>query len=401
MSRNLTSRSAAFLVLALAPVLMAPTCMQKSVYPMPSAACTPAQPFHPACQVPEQKLVETESNAVIALGLPDWSNLEVCTPCSGGVCFPRWGYEIHNNCVGNAPCECTYFLDALRGYLWQHVTPNFQHEARSYMIQLAPVFSAARKTPLYLNDEPWDSPAMKQAYHKMLDQVLVLVAQLRLVAPAAPVTIGFGNEVNMYLNRLNPDQTERSEQERLQEWAQYKDFVRDAQAYLESRDPLVYGTVTTTWVGDCGYGDWLRNPVGGQPCHPWGGLSLDLALETDLLTFTYYPRHLLPWEATPQDMRAAVALDFGLMNAGAQAALKPILLQEIGYPSPTPGTATQHDFLEAAFSEWSKYYVNIWGMSYFSLHDFDGHIWGLYDEDGNVKDANTWNNFVTRMKQVP
>jgi hypothetical protein len=54
-----------------------------------------------------------------------------------------------------------------------------------------------------------------------------------------------------------------------------------------------FETVSTTWVGACGVGDWLRNPTAANPCQQNATRAYELAKATDLMTYTYYPEWVL------------------------------------------------------------------------------------------------------------
>jgi hypothetical protein len=173
---------------------------------------------------------------------------------------------------------------------------------------------------------------MKARFHALLD---ALTPQL----PASVVYLSVGNEVDDYLAG-HPD-----------EWSSYKNFFEDAMTYIHQKTPWVKVGVTVTFDGALG---------------PQTSNVANLTGNSDVLVFTYYP---LGPNYHPRDPQSP-AIDFPRMLA--LAGQRPVILQEVGYPSSlTLGSSEsqQAEFVSSVFQSWGLAGSGIPFLNYFLLHD--------------------------------
>jgi hypothetical protein len=153
-------------------------------------------------------------------------------------------------------------------------------------------------------------------------------------------SIAIGNEVDVYLS-AHPT-----------EWSSYATFYGQASALIRSKYPSLRVGVTSTF--------------GGANDATTGPLITALNSVSDMFMMNYYP---LNANYTPRDP-SVVSGDFAKILAAAQG--KPILFQEVGYPTSTvlgSSEQMQAQFVTNVFSEWMKAGDKIQYLSFFLLHD--------------------------------
>jgi hypothetical protein len=153
-------------------------------------------------------------------------------------------------------------------------------------------------------------------------------------------SIAIGNEVDVYL-AAHPT-----------EWSAYATFYGQASALIRSKFPSVRVGVTSTFGGATGA---TNSP-----------LIAGLNSVSDMFMMNYYP---LNANYTPLDP-SVVSADFVKILVASQG--KPILLQEVGYPTSTQlgsSEQMQAQFVINVFSEWMKAGDKIEYLSFFLLHD--------------------------------
>ena len=154
-------------------------------------------------------------------------------------------------------------------------------------------------------------------------------------------SIAIGNEVDVYLS-ANPT-----------EWQPYATFYGQASALIHSHFPSIRVGVTSTF--------------GGAIDATNGPLISALNAVSDMFMMNYYP---LNANFTPLDP-SVVSADFAKILAAGPPG-KPILLQEVGYPTSTAlgsSEQMQAQFVTNVFSEWMKAGDKIEYLSFFLLHD--------------------------------
>ena len=208
--------------------------------------------------------------------------------------------------------------------------------ARHLQIYLGiqPLNTVAKETPSDLLAAPFDSPMMMSRFHNLLDQIKPLLS-------SDVKYISIGNEVDVYLDANPP------------EWATYRVFYEDGLHYLHKNIPGMQVGVTTTY-----------GAASGPDLARIGALNA----KSDVFVLTYYPIHGDFQVNGPQSPLA----DFTTMLTLSPR--KPIVLQEVGYPSdPLDGSSETQEaqFVTNAFSAWHAAGRKIRFMNYFLEHDFD------------------------------
>ncbi len=153
-------------------------------------------------------------------------------------------------------------------------------------------------------------------------------------------SITIGNEVDVYLG-AHPT-----------EWQPYATFYGQASALIHSQFPSIRVGVTSTF--------------GGATDATNGPLIAALNSVSDMFMMNYYP---LNGDFTPRDP-SVVTADFAKILAASQG--KPVLLQEVGYPTSTllgSSEQMQAEFVTNVFSEWMKAGNKIEYLNFFLLHD--------------------------------
>jgi hypothetical protein len=160
-------------------------------------------------------------------------------------------------------------------------------------------------------------------------------------------SIAIGNEVDVYLNSTTPP-----------EWTDYATFYGAASTFIHTNYPAIRVGVTSTFDG-------ATNSVSGP-------LMASLNSVSDVIMMNYYPLNTNYTPINPSNIPALVAGDFATMLAHAAPLNKPILLQEVGFPSSTAlgsSEALQATFVQSVFTAWLNAGDNIPYLNFFLLHD--------------------------------
>ena len=210
--------------------------------------------------------------------------------------------------------------------------------------------------PSDLQGVAFDDPRMIARFHALLDQIFpILNSHVEYLS--------IGNEVDVYL-AAHPDQ-----------WPQYDAFYADAVAYVHAHAPGVRVGVATTWSGASGAS---RTAVA------------ELNSSSDVWIITYYPLGsdfvVEPPGAPLSDFPAMVNLAGG----------KPVVLQEVGYPTSRKlksSAAMQAEFVRNVFTAWQSQGERILFLSYVMEHDLNrkycneqSAYYGVPDPDGHFSD---------------
>jgi hypothetical protein len=212
--------------------------------------------------------------------------------------------------------------------------------------------TTVREVPPDLASAPFDSPQMMTRFTNML---MALLNQFGTRIDS----IAIGNEVDVYLS-AHPT-----------EWSAYATFYGQASMLIRTMYPSVRVGVTSTF--------------GGATHAQTGPLIAGLNSVSDVFMMNYYP---LNANYTPRDP-SVVTDDFVKILAASQG--KPILLQEVGYPtSTTLGSSEQMQaqFVTNVFSEWMKAGDKIQYLSFFLLHDDTPQNCQLIADQFGVTDPN-------------
>ena len=274
--------------------------------------------------------------------------------------------------------EGSYNIDDLRFGL------TFRRNVYDQVLYLGiqPINTNVKDVPADLRDVPFDSPVMRTRFHALLDAVLPLLNEnVRYIS--------IGNEVDAYLEQ-HPD-----------EWATYTAFYEDVVAYLHDKVPTIRVGVTVTFAGSY--------------VHPKEVAALTSL--SDVFILTYYPLEGNFYARSPQ----SPLTDFPIMLK--QAGDKPLLLQEVGYPSADSlrsSEAAQAEFMDAAFAAWDAAGNKIPFLNVFLQHDFPdslsrslGAYYGMSTNDNLISFLSTlglryadgkpkmaWARFVTHAKAL-
>jgi hypothetical protein len=173
---------------------------------------------------------------------------------------------------------------------------------------------------------------MRTRFHALIDSLRPDLAHVSYLS--------IGNEVDPYLSS-HPA-----------EWATYKAFLTDAIAYVHSVAPSVKVGVTATFDG--------AN----------GAAAADVAAlnaASDVYILTYYPLTgdfgVRPPDAPLTDLPRMVSL----------AGVRPLILQEVGYPASTllgSSEQLQAQFVTNVFDAWGPRGDRIPFLNVFLMHDF-------------------------------
>jgi len=184
-----------------------------------------------------------------------------------------------------------------------------------------------------LQSTAWNDPAMEARLHALVDAIQpVLTSQVKYIS--------IGNEVDVYLG-ANPTQ-----------WAAYQSFYENALAYVHQKLPGVRVGVTTTFTG----------ASAAQQAN-----VAQLNTMSDVFIFTYYP---LGPGFVPKGPQSPLA-DFATMRSLAGS--RPVVLQEVGYPSSTLLSSSETDeatYVSNVFQAWQSGSTQMPFLNYFALHDF-------------------------------
>lgn len=226
------------------------------------------------------------------------------------------------------PSTGEYVLEDTFNYL------SFVNDAYDYtlMIGIQVLNTTAKETPADLLDVRFDDPRMIGAFEALFDRLLpALTENVRYLS--------IGNEVDVYLT-AHPE-----------EWDDYTVFFDAAAAYVRERAPWIEVGVTVTFDGMQAEAENVAR----------------LTETADVAIVTYYP-----FAAGLQVKEPSAALiDFPQIVALAGG--RPVVLQEVGYPSAGilgSSEAMQAEFVRYAFEAWEAEGEAIPFFNYFVLHDF-------------------------------
>ena len=181
-----------------------------------------------------------------------------------------------------------------------------------------PIIDIAYKSvPSDLEFVPFNDQIMKNRYRNAIDQILPYLN-------SDVIYFSVGNEVDARL-AVNTG-----------EWTTYREMVDDAIAYIHSVRPDMKVGVTTTFQNSIAQATEIAT----------------LNTNTDIHIMTYY---LTNTSFMVQDPPGTVLADLDTMLT--QAVGKPLVLQEIGYPSSTVNGGTeakQAEFVEHVFAKWQS-----------------------------------------------
>jgi hypothetical protein len=218
-------------------------------------------------------------------------------------------------------------------------------------INLQILNTTAKETPADLAGTSFDDPEMLPRFRALFDAIRPLLdSHVRYLA--------IGNEVDIYLE-THPEQ-----------WEPYQSFYREAAAYVRQQAPWLQIGVAATFAGASG---------------PAANHVAELNSVSDVWILTYYP---LEGKFQAENPNAPEA-DFPAMVDRAGG--KPVVLQEVGYPSAErlgSSEAEQAEFVASVFRAWQATGEAIPFLNYFLLHDFTGAMcdemlvyYGFKDED--------------------
>jgi hypothetical protein len=239
-----------------------------------------------------------------------------------------------------------YHLDEIRTSL------NYLGRFRGFdlLLGIQVLNTTVKETPADLKSFTFDAQQMKNRFHELVNVLLPDINDhVRYIS--------IGNEVDVYL-AAHP-----------KEWNAYKDFYDDAVRYLHTVAPLVKIGVTTTFAGASGASR-------AEVAH--------LNESSDVFILTYYP-------LGPQySVRAPDAPQTDLPRMVELAKPRPLVLQEVGYPS-APGLGSSEDkqaqFVANVFAAWRPAGATIPFLSFFALHDQSGstcdELTKYYGQPGN------------------
>ncbi len=236
-------------------------------------------------------------------------------------------------------------------------TLNYLGKTRSLelLVVLQVLNTTVKETPPDLANVPFDAPQMQQRFHAFVDALLPhLNERVRYLS--------VGNEVDVYLS-AHPE-----------EWGAYKSFYDDAVTYVHSVAPGIQVGVTTTYSGASGAS---------------AKQVAELNQSSDIFLLTYYPLD----EAFVVKEPAAPLTDFPQMVALAGG--KPVILQEVGYPSSATLRSSepqQAEFVANVFTAWKAAGDKIPFLSFYVLHDLTpkmcddlAEYYGLPGQAANLK----------------
>lgn len=201
----------------------------------------------------------------------------------------------------------------------------------SLYINIAPINTIVKETPADLDTVSFDSPAMRSRFHALLDELASGVNDW-------VIYLGIGNEVDVYLGATN-------------QWSAYRAFYEDAAEYARGRIPNIQVGVCVTHAGASG---------------PFADSVAALAAASDVWITTFYP---LDAAFHPTGPGAGTNV---LSEMIGRAEGRPVIVQEIGYPSAAllgSSEADQAEFFTNVLAAWSAT-DRIPFLNIFLLHDF-------------------------------
>ncbi len=296
--------------------------------------------------------------------------LALCSPARADVApKPDWGilafpaledynlieFYLHWQSAAQAALEETVALGATRALVaktWRELEPAadqlklddlrreiMQRRAlqQGIMLGLQLINTVKREVPEDLQKTAWDDAAMVARATAFTDAALALL-------PADKVSyVAFGNEVDVYFTQ-HPE-----------ELPAYLALYRQVHTMVQAKYPKVRLGIANTF-------DSVREKR--------GALIEMLNRDTDVVILTYYAIQglkVLPPEAPHKELPQMVAL----------AAGKPVVLQEVGYPSgagAASSEAKQAEFIRQFFAAWEKHRAAIPAISLFMQTDFGSRV---------------------------
>jgi hypothetical protein len=180
---------------------------------------------------------------------------------------------------------------------------------RQVLLQVAPIFTAARTVPAYLMETQFDAPEMIDAFRFLwdgLDEFLLGYPHLRFV-------ISIGNEINVYLDVT--DQTGGDS------WGEYGMFFAKAAPYVRAGATRPQVGITWAWKGA-------------------QGATENMVAASNVDIYTFYPGQ--PWYPEPvqwtdntdtasSNMSQVVNRAIDKMAALGRERVHPVYIQEVGY----------------------------------------------------------------------
>jgi hypothetical protein len=190
--------------------------------------------------------------------------------------------------------------------------------------------TVAKQTPTDLLGIAWDNPQLESRFHALIDEIRPLITpEVRYLS--------IGNEVDVYLD-AHPA-----------EWAAYQRFYENALAYVHQTMPGIQVGVTMTFTGASG---------------PATTNAIQLNNMSDVWILTYYP---LGPGFVPNGPQSPIS-DFRTMRT--LAGTRPIVLQEVGYPTSSILSSSDSEHVTNVFEAWQSNSDQIPFLNYFALHDF-------------------------------
>jgi hypothetical protein len=233
------------------------------------------------------------------------------------------------------PSQGRYTLDSLTSII--DTTPQ-QH----ILVNIGVIDTTNKTTPAFLQGTSFDSPVVRADFRGLIDQLKPhLTSKVKYVA--------LGNEVDVYLSQ-HPDQ-----------WSAYATFFEDAAAYIHTVAPNVLVGVTATYDGLIG---------------PNASLMATLNAASDVWIATYYP---IDGYFVPRGPGAALTELPRLANLTGG---KPLVIQEVGYPSASALGSSEQDqaqFIANVFQVWRTLGGNqVPFVNFVSLHDTTPSVCAQY-----------------------
>lgn len=227
-------------------------------------------------------------------------------------------------------------------------------ESQGYqqMFGMQIINTVAREVPAELQSTAWDDPTMVSALEDMLDVLL----------PHMDSSVNFlsiGNEVDVYF--FNGREAELTA---------YKTLVDGAKDYVQNQNSDIKVGITVTAEG------WFGSNIQS---------ILDLTENNDAMIATYYP---LNSNFTVKPANSPLA-DFPTLLAYRDN--RPLVMQEVGYPSSTvinSSQAQQAEFFRNVFDAWIAADGGIELLNLFLLHDFSTDLVDTFVAYYGVNDPN-------------
>jgi hypothetical protein len=198
------------------------------------------------------------------------------------------------------------------------------------LLTISVIDTVKRRMPVDVSALSWDDPRLLDRFDGFVKKIVPsLTPQVRWIS--------LGNEVDGYLV-AHPDET-----------AAFLKFLSHGRALLHTLAPKVQVGVTTMWLDIEHQSDLLKK----------------LHEDDDVAIFTYYPIEGVKARPTTE-----VGADFDQMLAISGS--KPLLLQEIGYPSSAACASTesqQADFVREVFAAIDRHQERIAFASFFIESD--------------------------------